>query len=334
MCRKHGINCAYNLPPTKKRQIEYRNDISGENRPNDIGFQYTSEGHSRSPKLVLYSSAPVEFSDISFDAGTSQNIETGGLGVRDDESFDGHVSLLHNCHTTTGADSVSSSQMNAVRRLTLDTSMEDPIERLHEFSYHDMHTWWHGGLVENEPTSNDRFDHLDPSGGQNDQVENFELRAHNMPENHSSRTDSNRPKICSINDAPGVTGLYIGLGGELDPYLLRYFKYDENHQRQYFKVNFLKAADPKDPSETARSPLSKGDSSWFAAHSPDAFSRGDTDMDTLLGEIPVQFMLNSDELAEEEKKDTTFRASTSSESLRHELDQMVSPEDGLRLINL
>ncbi|EXJ85372.1 hypothetical protein A1O1_05736 [Capronia coronata CBS 617.96] len=130
------------------------------------------------------------------------------------------------------------------------------------------------------------------------------------------------PRIRSINDIEGFSAQYFGLSGESDPYLLKHIKYDGNHERRYFKVHFRKAADAREPPQLDR----RGDerAAGTPAEQPaEAF-----------GEVPVQFMMTAEELTQEEGKDTAFRPDVSQEALRKELDALVGPENGIRLINL
>ncbi|ETN36712.1 uncharacterized protein HMPREF1541_08990 [Cyphellophora europaea CBS 101466] len=133
----------------------------------------------------------------------------------------------------------------------------------------------------------------------------------------------------SLDLLRGVSPQYLGLSGHTDPHLLRHFRWDEDHQRKYFKLHFRRAA------------LHTGLSGHV--QSPDLRMQG-LAVDTPLmngtlpkpdgQNIPVQFMLPVTDITEEEKKDSTFRSESSAEDLRSELFNLINPADGLRLIQL
>ena len=127
-----------------------------------------------------------------------------------------------------------------------------------------------------------------------------------------------------IDGKEGVHGLYFGLSGETDPYLLRHYRYDNNGEFRQFKLIFRQTSNdlyndiPIDPPpDHALDPLLNVND-FAATQSP----------------IPVHFMMAADELSDDAKEDTTVRPHVSPEAVRLELDQIVKPDDGIRLVGL
>lgn len=161
---------------------------------------------------------------------------------------------------------------------------------------------------------------------------------HSQPNmNHGSRrgyamvSETGVPPFDSpIDGKDGVHGLYLGLSGETDPYLLRHYKYDDHGDFRMFKLVFHQTANdlyndvakdlllPISPSNNTRLDISADRTRNLYGHIP----------------VPVQFMMAADELADDAKKETTLRPHTSPESIRMEIDQLIKPDDGIRLIGL
>lgn len=135
-------------------------------------------------------------------------------------------------------------------------------------------------------------------------------------------------EVCSIDDTEGFSAQYFGLSGESDPFLLNHIKYDENNERRYFKVHFRKAAEAFRHGATGL--IMNGHDNTTQAHSASPAAS----MPDISSTIPVQFMMTAKELTVEKEKDTAFRPEVSREGLRQELDALISPDDGQRLINL
>jgi hypothetical protein len=129
-----------------------------------------------------------------------------------------------------------------------------------------------------------------------------------------------------IDGKDGVHGLYFGLSGETDPYLLRHYRYDSHGEFRQFKLIFRQTANdlyndiPTDPPPDHLA--------------LDPFLNGDNVAPRMQNSIPVHFMMAADELADDAKEDTTVRPHVSPEAVRLELDQLVKPEDGSRLVGL
>lgn len=138
------------------------------------------------------------------------------------------------------------------------------------------------------------------------------------------------PFDCPIDGKEDVHGLYLGLSGETDPYLLRHYKYDDHGDFSMFKLVFRQtandlyndiASDPASllsPSDPFGLDMSKNRDDNIYQHIP----------------IPVHFVMVADELADDAKEETTVRPHMSPESVRIELDQLIKPEDGIRLAGL
>jgi hypothetical protein len=139
--------------------------------------------------------------------------------------------------------------------------------------------------------------------------------------------------INSIDGKDGVHGEYFGLSGETDPFLLRNYKYDDHGEFRMFKLVFRQTANdihniipqgsahPSPASYSSTAGLDLGPSLRTQGRSTTA-------------QVPVQFMMAADELADDAKEDTVVRKDVSPANVRDELDKLVLPEDGSRLIAL
>ncbi|RDW66463.1 hypothetical protein BP6252_10098 [Coleophoma cylindrospora] len=135
------------------------------------------------------------------------------------------------------------------------------------------------------------------------------------------------PAEYPIDGKESVHGLYFGLSGETDPYLLRHYRYDEHGEFRMWKLIFRQAANdlyndlPRE--QSVQSPNDMGGTEGSA-----------TGSQITLPPVPVHFMMAADELAHEAKYDTTVRQHMSAQGVRMELDQLIRPEDGSRLVGL
>lgn len=142
------------------------------------------------------------------------------------------------------------------------------------------------------------------------------------------------PLITSIDGKEKVHGVYFGLSGETDPYLLRNYKYDEKGEFSMFKLVYRQVANdiynilPRDAS------ANPSPESYASAAAHEVIQHRTPQTSTSNALIPVQFMMAPDELADDTKEDTTVRRDVSPEQARKELDQLVIPEDGGRLVAL
>lgn len=137
--------------------------------------------------------------------------------------------------------------------------------------------------------------------------------------------------VPSLDSLPGTSAQYLGFSGHTDPYLLRHFRWDEEHQRKYFKMHFRRAnmqtGIPPVP-KMLNSPTDQSDFDHAPSHNN---AVGETSHDG----VPVQFALPVTDITEAEKRDTMFRQDASSpETLRKELFELIGPADGIRLIDL
>jgi hypothetical protein len=143
------------------------------------------------------------------------------------------------------------------------------------------------------------------------------------------------PIINSIDGKDGVHGEYFGLSGETDPFLLRHYRYDDIGEFRMFKLVYRQTSNdlynniPRESSSAVQSPLS--DSSRVGAAAAGPHWTHDVPSDA---PVPIHFMMAADDLADDAKEDTTIRAGVSPESIRAELNNLVLPEDGTRLIGL
>ncbi|KAL3469799.1 hypothetical protein BJX99DRAFT_240629 [Aspergillus californicus] len=119
---------------------------------------------------------------------------------------------------------------------------------------------------------------------------------------HSPGAETKKQQIRSLDKQEGFSCQYFGLSGESDPYLLRHFRFSSNGETRFFKVHF-------------RSLAAEG---GIGDHS----------------QLPVQFMVSSDELGNAMKSETTFGVESPLEDIRARLNSMVRPEDGQRLVKI
>ena len=129
----------------------------------------------------------------------------------------------------------------------------------------------------------------------------------------------------SVDDKERVHSVYFGLSGAMDPHVLEHCRYNSSGEFPMFKLIYRNVYDKSTETPDVPSPLhlarqTQGSGtqigSSFQAH------------------VPVHFMVASDELAKNAKKETAARPEIPPEILREELDRLVSPEDGQRLIIL
>ncbi|KAL2812918.1 hypothetical protein BDW59DRAFT_35404 [Aspergillus cavernicola] len=118
----------------------------------------------------------------------------------------------------------------------------------------------------------------------------------------SPNPETSTQRIRSLDKREGFSCQYFGLSGESDPYLLRHFRFPSDGETRFFKVHFRSLA---------------------------AEGRIDDSR-----QLPVHFMVSSDELGNAMKSETTFGHESPPDCVRSRLDRMVSTEDGQRLVGL
>ncbi|RFU34824.1 hypothetical protein B7463_g1540, partial [Scytalidium lignicola] len=112
--------------------------------------------------------------------------------------------------------------------------------------------------------------------------------------------------IHSLDEIEGFSVQYFGLSGEMDPYVLRHFRFADEGTSKFFKVHYRRLA-----SESPRGYPTEGQ------------------------QIPVHFMLSANELLrspemEAVESETIGKQVTTKESL----DAIIAPEIGARLVGL
>lgn len=142
---------------------------------------------------------------------------------------------------------------------------------------------------------------------------------HDIPPDEEESTS-----VQSLDQLEGLSAQYFGLSGESDPYLLRHFRWDENGQRPFVRVHFRRVG----PESRAT-----GVNSQSSRRAPEVMgSSGSRDAEKK--NIPIHFALAKDELAKEAKLETATPSSLLSESARDELNRLIHPEDGRRMVAL
>ncbi|OAP56818.1 hypothetical protein AYL99_08930 [Fonsecaea erecta] len=124
----------------------------------------------------------------------------------------------------------------------------------------------------------------------------------------SQMSYNSRLAVNSLDDKKGTNAQFFGLSGESDPYLLQHYRYDERGEFTQFKLSYRKVADD---SSSAK---------WLSSPPPNG--------------VPVYFKVSPDDLEGDIKEETTIRPNVSSETIRKELYDLVSIEDGCRLMDL
>jgi hypothetical protein len=103
--------------------------------------------------------------------------------------------------------------------------------------------------------------------------------------------------VQSLDQLEGFSAQLFGASAESDPWLLRHCAFDDSGVKCFYKVHFRNAGGV-----------------------PTA------------DRIPVHFMIAADELAASAKQETSCR--TAGETTRDELNRLVPPEYGQRLVSL
>ncbi|KAH7020690.1 fungal-specific transcription factor domain-containing protein [Microdochium trichocladiopsis] len=120
----------------------------------------------------------------------------------------------------------------------------------------------------------------------------------------------------SIDTREGFHGTYFGLSGEVDPYLLRHYLYDDADEFTFLRLIYRQLHndlhDPTAPPSPQRRPLGK--------------HQGQRE--------PVQFYLMSSELADEHKQAGPKQNPRCEGSTAGELDALVDHDQALRLLQL
>lgn len=139
-----------------------------------------------------------------------------------------------------------------------------------------------------------------------------EVGCHVSPGVVSSPPENQTNESNSIDQRPGFQGTYFGLSGESDPYLLRHYLYNEADEFPFLRVIYRRTqrgiCEPYQPPQNAQN-----------AEAPD---------------IPVQFLLTANELGEEHTRIGPHGQLYDHDSVRKELNGLVSDEHGRRLILL
>jgi hypothetical protein len=137
------------------------------------------------------------------------------------------------------------------------------------------------------------------------------------------------PTISSIDRKDGVHGVYFGLSGDTDPYLLRHLPYDERGEFKMFKLIYRRLGNDINRYKTRS--LSSGQSPSVSDRQQESHFARSTFAE---GPVPAYFMMAADELGDCGKEDTAVRKDVAPEAVREELDRLILPEDGRRLFGL
>ena len=153
-----------------------------------------------------------------------------------------------------------------------------------------------------------------------------------VPTRQKYTFDSGAPLVANpIEGKDGVHGVYFGLSGDTDPYLLRHFKYDEKGEFRMFKLTYRQLASGFNQGGTqATNSLRSLGSGLLQENSCVGSPRSNTGD----GPVPTYFMMAADDLGDCGKEDTSVRNDASPQAVRMELDRLILPEDGSRLFGL
>lgn len=113
----------------------------------------------------------------------------------------------------------------------------------------------------------------------------------------NGHTEDHESTNHSLDEMQDFTAQLFGISAESDPWLLRHCRFDEHGLRRFYKMHFRSVANIREPEQ-----------------------------------VPVHFMIASNDLKEGFKNDTA--PSTSEHDLRTELDNLIPAEDGRRLFKL
>lgn len=132
-----------------------------------------------------------------------------------------------------------------------------------------------------------------------------------------NQAGSDWPRDFSLEKTKGFSNQVIGLSGESDPYVLRHYLYDVHDTYSMFRLNFRKIVDDRN---TQLNTMNAG-----LGHPPLPTS-----------EVPVQFILVDEAIWKDGLRatDQLFDGSSTLSSDSTQLDQLVPPDLGVRLLKL
>lgn len=156
---------------------------------------------------------------------------------------------------------------------------------------------------EEDPTTEDKPSngiHSVDIGGAPDLSPASSINQNSSPQGVGSETyqrEDHASTNHSLDEMQDFTAKLFGISAESDPWLLRHCRFDEHGLRRFYKVHFRNVADISEPEQ-----------------------------------VPVHFMIASNDLVEGFKSDTA--PSSSEHDLRTELENLIPTEDGRRLFKL
>lgn len=130
--------------------------------------------------------------------------------------------------------------------------------------------------------------------------------------------------IHSLDQIDGQSAQYFGLSGESDPYLLRHFRWDENGERPFVRVHFRRVGPEAKATSVDSEPFNDIPDGTMTPEIRDFEKKG----------VPIHFALAKDELAKEARLETAVLMDLPSEAAREELNRLIHPEDGRRMVAL
>lgn len=135
---------------------------------------------------------------------------------------------------------------------------------------------------------------------------------------HVGCAQSSNPTDASftIDQRPEFQSAYFGLSGESDPYLLRQYLYNDADEFPFLRVIYRR---------TQRGTPFRRDHSSTTGHHSSAHDENN---------VPVQFLLTSNELSDELRRLGPTNHTYNYESVRKELNDLVSEDVGRRLVLL
>ncbi|KXH33682.1 fungal specific transcription factor [Colletotrichum nymphaeae SA-01] len=139
-----------------------------------------------------------------------------------------------------------------------------------------------------------------------------------LTEPHAGCARSSHPTdaTLTIDRRPGFQSAYFGLSGESDPYLLRHYLYNDADEFPFLRVIYRRTR-PWTPSRLDHSSITGHHSSTHDENN-----------------VPVQFLLTSNELSDELRRLGPTDHLYDHESVRKELNDLVGEDVGQRLVIL
>lgn len=219
-CRNLGVACTFNNPPSKRAQ-----------RDHPRIFQEVGQHTTIQDLLGLQESSLPDFSDLGADIDIFRDIQLPQLS---------HQGLLR----ATPPPVAQTMLFNASENEFVGEIQQNP--RASQVSLPTAVTPFAAGTIDPFPPRS--FSSISPGEGTcRAPITDSIPAATRHLSDRAVKSAASQPKQ-SLDEAAGYSVQYSGLSGEMDPYLLRHFKFPDAGTTKFFKVHYRQLA-PETPSD-------------------------------------------------------------------------------------